>query len=449
MTHPTTTELYGALSGQGDLAAISAHLDECIACRVWSARLAQSEHLVAPGSQAIEAISRASQTIAGLGSNSDAATDAVPKEGEVWRVGQSEAALVWVRKNFGDGVIDSVPVVLDTDFADEQSVLVPAELSPLKVDLAAMTALRTHLDSRAFINRIGKVDVTAQIEDVIQAARTGRMSEVPVGDPIASDDDERLEYRQALRDVLGGLTPSTWHVERRPDLGSSAMSLDRGEEAMRAEIAERLWGSTCSVLDRLRTPFGHEQHVSSLFKVVYLDTTIVVGAVESIRRAASAATSVAAACETLVAFSPDADAVCVAEPAGDWPCMLFTRASLRPAVQLPSGNNVEPAPVLSGLGLVDTLWKHLEGAAPAWEVTESASHGWGSIDLTEIALRHAHSSITSTESQGRRAHQAAKKAAWSALPNDLADRVASFVAAAVDPTSVDQALVEFRSGRDR
>ena len=64
MTHPTSTELFDALGGMGDLAAISAHLDECIACRVWSARLAQAEQLEAPGSQAIEAIARASQTIA-------------------------------------------------------------------------------------------------------------------------------------------------------------------------------------------------------------------------------------------------------------------------------------------------------------------------------------------------------------------------------------------------
>ena len=111
--------------------------------------------------------------------------------------------------------------------------------------------------------------------------------------------------------------------------------------------------------------------------------------------------------------------------------------------------DVEPAPVLSGLGLVDTLWKHLEGAAPAWEVAESASRGFGSFDLAEIALRHAQSSITATEGQGRRALQPAKRAAWSALPSDLANRVATFVAAVVDPSSVDQALDEFRSGGGR
>jgi hypothetical protein len=448
MTHPTTTELHDALSGLGDLAAISAHLDECIACRVWSARLAQSAQLEAPGSHAIEAIARASQTVAGLGSISDADTDGEPKEGELWRVGQSEAALVWVRKNFGDGVVDSVPVVLDTNFADEQSVLVPAGLSPLMVDLAAMTALRTHLDVGAFINRIGTLDVAGQIEEVIQAARQGRTSEMPVGSPIVSDDDDRLEYRQALRDVLAGLTPTAWRAIRGTVPASPAMSSDRGEEAMRAAVAERLWGSACSVLDRVRVPVGNQQ-LQSLFKVVYLDTSVVVGAVESIERAASAATSLAEACEALVASSPDADAVCVAEPSGDWPCMLFTRASLRPAVQLPFGNDVEPAPILWGLGLVDTLWKHLEGAAPAWEVAEGASRGLGSFDLADIAFRNAQFSIAATEGKGRRALQPAKKAAWSALPSDLAERVANFVGAVVDPSSVGRALDEFRSGGGR
>lgn len=450
MTHPTLAELYDAMNGRGDLRGISAHLDDCLACRVWSGRLAQASELGEVPSEAIEAISRASQTIAGLESFvATAAPDAGPKEGELWRVGRDEAALVWVRKNLGDGVIDAVPVVLDTDFADEQSVLVPAETSPLMVDLAAITALRTHLDVGSFINRIGVLDVAAQINDVIAASREGRSTEVPVGPPILSDDDERLEYRQALRDVLAGLTPTTWQARGAPAVDLVRGSTDVAAEAMREAVLQRLWGATCEAVERVGVSLGDGQQVSSLFKVAYLDTAVLVGAVESIDRAATALSSLAQACEALVATSPDADAVCVAELADDWPCLLFTRASLRPGVQLPSGNAAAPSPILSGLGLVDSLWKHLEGAAPAWEVTDSASRGLGSIDLPEIALRHAESSIRSTESQGRRAIQPAKKATWSALPNDLADRVARFVSAAVDPSVVDEALDEFRSGRDR
>ncbi len=449
MTHPSSTELYDALTGRGDVAAVMAHLDECIACRVWSGRLAHSAQFASPDAEVFELLARSSQVITGLDSVSDAVSEAVPREGELWRVGQDEAVLVWVRKNFEDGAVDSIPVVLDVEFADEQSVLVPAEQSPLSVELAAMASLRTHIHLGAFINRIGVVDLAPQIEEVIRATREGRPPELPVGARIASDDDDRLEYRQALRDVLAALAPSAWRQEglHNTAVGPFTTSSDQGEEAMRAAVSERLWGSDCLILDRVRAPFGNGQRIYSLFKVVYLDTSVVVGVVDSIDQAHSVVSSLAAACETLALSSPEADAVCVAEPALDWPCLLFTRASMRHALQVPSGVDVEPQPVLAGLGLVDTLWKHLEGAAPAWEATEMASRGFGSVDLAEVALRHARSSIALTEGKGRRAHQPAKKATWSTLPGDLGDRVARFVAAAVDPSSVSGALDEFRSGR--
>jgi hypothetical protein len=111
-------------------------------------------------------------------------------------------------------------------------------------------------------------------------------------------------------------------------------------------------------------------------------------------------------------------------------------------LELPAGLQAGPVPILSGLGLVDTLWKHLEGAAPAWEVTESPPRGIGSVDVTAIAGRHAQTSMATIEAQGRRAHQAPKKSTWTALPAGLGERVSRFVAAVTQSVPVEDALAE-------
>lgn len=134
-----------------------------------------------------------------------------PKPDEVWRIGRDEALLVWVRRVFDDGVADVVPVVLDVEFADEESILIDPASTPLATGLAAMLALRTHVDVRAFLNRICALDIRDVVAEVMAATREGRHPRgVLVGPPIVRDDDERISYRQAIRRLLVGLTPDTW-----------------------------------------------------------------------------------------------------------------------------------------------------------------------------------------------------------------------------------------------
>lgn len=132
-----------------------------------------------------------------------------PQPNDIWRVGGSEALLVWVRQVFDDGIADVVPLVLDVELADEHSVFVAADATPLGVSTVALVALRTHLHPAAFINRIGHLELSREVAEVQAAVREGRRpSGVPVGPPIDDDGDQRLEYRQALRDLLTELSPS-------------------------------------------------------------------------------------------------------------------------------------------------------------------------------------------------------------------------------------------------
>lgn len=137
--------------------------------------------------------------------------DGNPKPGEVWRAGRSEAVLVWVRRVFDDGVADVVPLVLDVEMADEETIFVAASATPFQMELAAMVALRAHINFGAFINRVGPLDIRAEVAEVMAAIREGRHPRgVRVGPPITDDWDRRIEYRCAVRDLLAGLSPDAW-----------------------------------------------------------------------------------------------------------------------------------------------------------------------------------------------------------------------------------------------
>jgi hypothetical protein len=159
-------------------------------------------------SRILEASTPGPSVLARLTSTHD---EGPPRPSELWRVGCDEALLVWVRRVFADAV-DVVPVVLDIELADQESVVVPAHATSLGMPLALLTGVRGHVGMPAFLQRLGSVEVAAQVQEVMAATREGRPPQgVDVGLPIESDDDQRVEYRQAIADLLSDLAPSRWH----------------------------------------------------------------------------------------------------------------------------------------------------------------------------------------------------------------------------------------------
>ncbi len=454
--HPSSKELSDALLRPDEPADVHPHIEECLACRVRLARIAQANASQPPSSNTVQKIIDASTVVPGALALPGRAGEQEPQAGQLWRIGRDEALVAWVRENFNDGAVDVIPVVLDVELADEQTIIVASMDSPLPVDLAVMVALRTHVHRDAFINSLGDLDISAQVEEVIAATREGRESLTTVGPRIEHDDDDRIEYRQALRDLLAELAPSAWTTDPDPVHPDPAQAHpdavlwpDAAHADVQATIAERLRSARCIPLDHERFPFGLGQELEALFKVVYLDTAVVVAAVTSLDSASTDVTQLVNACQRAAISSPDAGAICVAEPVDDWPCLLFSRASMRQALELPAGVQAGPVAIISGLGLVDTLWKHLEGAAPAWEVTESPPRGIGAMDVTAIAGRHAQTWIATIEARGHRAHQAPKKSSWTALPAGLGERVSRFVTAVAQSVPVEDALAELDRGNRR
>lgn len=450
--HPLMRELAAALEQPRQAASTLAHLEECLACAVRFARLQRASGPVNASSNSLQRVIEAStllpEALAEL-TSADRGSD--PQPDEIWRVGRSEAVLVWVRKILDDGVADVVPLVLDIELADRESVIIGAEATPLEVELAAMVALRTHIHLGAFINRIGPLDIRKDVTEVMTAVREGRRpSGVRVGPPIEDDDDQRLEYRQALRDVFSELTPSAWDdSEREPD-GESIQRVEaladsgpsKTAEDIKSELGERLVGLFWRAPDSgVMTVGGFGAR--SIFKVSYLQAAVLIVALdaEGLHDFPDPA-ELAVVCKTMSVQEPDIGAVAIAIPRDGWPTQLFTTASMRSGLVAPSGTQMGPRPVIDGLDMVDTLHKHFEGVTTPWEVTEPLSRRGLTVDYDEIAARHATEAITQVAAQGSRALQPAKKAAWQNLPDELCEQVASFIVALAGGEAPDQALAQ-------
>ena len=451
--HPSSRELLAALHEPDRATSTLEHLNECLACRVRLSRIRRASGPATASTDSLQRIAGASTPLPEvLADVVSGGQDGEPRPNEIWRVGRNEALLVWVRRVFEDGVADVIPLVLDVELADRESVVVGADATPLATETAAMVSLRTHVYTGAFLNRVGILEIGKDVAEVMTAVRERRRpSGVRVGPPIDDDDDQRLEYRQALRDLLAELSPSAW-LETQDDPGAGAEQRASEPAANRSpdeidviktDLGERLWGVQCHDLAPQTFMLDATVLIKSLFKVVYLDTAVSVATLHGGSLTAFPEPgAVAAACRKMTLVETDADAVAIAMPGNDWQALLFTTAHMRHAFELPRGDYTGPTATLEGYGLVDILCKHLEGAMTVWEVTERANKRIGRTDLHQIAARHASMSISKITTEGKRARQAAKRTAWENLPNELDERVARFVVAVVNKEAVDDALVE-------
>jgi hypothetical protein len=451
--HPSSSDLLAALHEPDQAISTLEHLGGCLACRVRMSRIRRSEGLATASLDALDRIVQAAaplpDAVAELVSGSRGSQ---PQQGEIWRVGRNDALLVWVRRVVDDEVADVIPLVLDVELADQESLILSASATPLATEIAAMVALRTHVHVGAFINRIGTVDIRQGVTEIMTAMQEGRLpSGVPVGRPIEDDDDQRFEYRQALRDLLGELSPSTW-LTSHDDTGTNAEqtadepvasqpSSDIG--TIKADLSERLPGLQCQDVEPVTVAISATVHAKTVLKVTYLATTVLVATLHSESLASwPDVVAIATGCLKLTLVEPDADAVALAIPTEDWPARLLRTAHMRSAVELPGGARTGPTITLDGLGLVDILCKHLDGVMPAWETTEQTENRIGRTDIHQIAIHHARESVEQITAEGRLARQAAKKTAWRSLPSGFDQQVAAFVVAITNNHSIDDAVAE-------
>jgi hypothetical protein len=449
--HPTSSELLAALQEPDRVTSTLRHVQDCPTCHGRLSRLRASADFTPPTDGAIQRLVKATTPMLAVVADLVAPTpDREPQTNEIWRVGRNEAVLVWVRQVFDDGVADVVPLVLDVALADQHSIIVRADATPLATETVAMVALRSHVHFEVFINRVGELDIRREVDEVMAAVQEGRRpSGVPVGPPIDDDRDQRLEYRQAIRDLLDELAPSAWSAASdivaadryEPFGGANTDQNDADIDSLRASLNERMSGIQFALGPGNSVPVDHAVNATHVATIAYLGaTTVLVTLNIETEDAYPDVGRLVAACRILQASEPDANAVAVAVPRGDWPTQFFPSSHLRPAYQSPGGGWTGPAPAEVGLGLVDTLAKYLQGTGSPWEVIDSSDRRLERNDLHQVAARHAAGSLEQIRLEGRRARQPAKQTAWQSLEEDLDERLAQFVITVVNNNSVANAV---------
>jgi hypothetical protein len=454
--HLSSNELMAASHDAASRAAIEPHLDQCIPCRVRLARmeLVDSSNLHSPSSNSVARILAASMPLPELlvaAMNSAGSLD--PRPNELWRVGRDEALMVWVRKVFDDGVADVIPVVLDTDLADEETVLITADSSPLETAMAAMVALRTHIASATFIGFVCELDIAEEVEEVIAATRQGReVQEVAVGLPIAESSDQRLEYRQVLRDLLGDLSPSVIASEDEvfQDNATAPVALFGDAADVAEAICARLEGVKCVPPQPLSVRIHADIEAKALLKVIYLDTAVLAVVLDDEQHDSfDDLASIASACQHLCHNESDADAVAVTLPYRGWSTVLFRTADMRSAYQVPSGATTGPKVTLQGHDLVETLFKYLDAfAMTSWNFVDTEPVAESRVNLGDLATRHVRVSMSEVKAAGSRAQQPAKRTAWTAVPPEVEESVIRFIVSVAGAEPLAAALADLTADVD-
>jgi hypothetical protein len=434
--HPSTLQL----AGQEADPAVQQHLAACVACRVRAARL---WHELAPGEPAHDAVARileASSPGPAILASFSAERDAGPaRPGDIWRIGRNEPILGWVRQVFSDA-IDIIPVVLDIELADQESVFLSPDSTPLGIPLALLTGIRGHVGPRALLQRIGYVHAFSAVREVMAAARDGRMPDgVTVGPPIESDDDQRIEYRQVIADLLADLGPDTW-----TDDGPPGPELT---ELLSAELSFLNSGAQVLPMSLHQEPVSAAISLFPCARVTYLDTSLVVAAVVGggLDEVLTFQPALADACLNVARLEPDAAAIAITSKTRgrlgiDWPAVVLRVADLRTAYETPTGRVMAPRIAREPLPIVDAVVKYLDSQAPAWEVTEPVTTRIDGIDIAGLAGRSAADAVADVRSQYRRARTPAKKSAGVRLPGDLAARLAEGIEAILAGEQVDRVL---------
>ena len=440
--HPSALTLAALQDESEEASAVREHIAACLICRVRADRL---RHITAPGSPGDDAIARILQASTPgpsvLARLTAARDDGPPRPGELWRVGRDEALLVWVRRVFAD-TADVIPAVLDIELADQESVLVPAHATPMRMPLALLTGVRSHIGMAAFLERLGSIEISTQVQEVMTASREGRAPDgVDIGLPIESDDDQRIEYQQIVADLLSDLAPSRWPNSTADELPES--DYDELCTLLSQELPGRHQGTEVSAVPFRPVLAYGTTSLWTCARVTYLDTSVIVAMLDGAHlEEALLVTELAIACLEVVRLEPDADAIAVAGKSSGWPTAVLGVPQLRTAFETPSGGRVPPRLKVEPLPVVDALAKFLDTQVTAWEETERTASKIQNLDFEYLALEAAIEAVDAVAAEGDRARTPAKQQAWTNLAGDLGPRIAAVIVSIAAGGSTEAVLDE-------
>ena len=228
--HPSALELSQWLDGaldRSDSAAIEAHYRSCVVCQAVVADARSSLHPVrrdavqAPMTDAPlipDAVRRAMGQPRG----------GRPRTGQLWRLewdGWVTLALVLDIQGEGmDATLLVAPVTTEIEAADQYTLVVAPERSPLELPLAVWVALRTHVPLFTLDRMLGQTDVTKYADELhgyfLEDRRYIPDAEgLSVGLAVVSRADARWAKRDEVAEVIGHLSDAGEQLDENSSRG--------------------------------------------------------------------------------------------------------------------------------------------------------------------------------------------------------------------------------------
>jgi hypothetical protein len=452
--HPTDVQLQAFADGESGPfdVEVASHVTRCLICRVHVGRLAV-ENRDAADPAFIAALSAQSPEIdpallQALSAPQTSVTSSTVRVGQLWRAARSAdnasaAILVWIRKVF-DSTVAVLPVVLDIDLADTETLIVSADSSPLHMELAVFCNIDAEIDVSNLATFIADLNIEDDVKALRMSSRSGVLppEHLTVGRPIVRDDDQRIEFRHIVSELV-----DTLYIETTsdPDAGIDVHDL----LTLLNELSVMHPGLRVQALpfDEL-TYVDERQALHPVAAVHHLATCVVVTVIDgpsSMNVLTSPALSIA--CGEVLARFIEADSIAVCAPQPEWPTVLLAPMDMQTAIEVPAGRLQTASVYGRPLDLSTMLLKHFEGVSDRWNDTSTVhfdelSASLRNVEATSTAL--AQSAIEEIHQKGKRATIPAKKEGYSRLSADAAARISGLineVLAGEDPAqTVDELL---------
>lgn len=318
--------------------------------------------------------------------------DGGPQAGELWRArhpGGGPVTLVWLRSIGPEGAV-VVPVSFDTELADDSTLIVAAEASPLGLPLAVHLPVETTIDPQALLDRLGQLDVAGGTP----------------GPAIVSPLDQRIEYRQALADRLAELTSAPaagedagqddwWPLDTVSDRAHLLKTIHQalGETHPGARIVPRPPATAAS------------EHLSAEALVAELDAFVLVA---SLDRPLDDEARLEAARQVLHADQL-LNAVCLIEPSPPFLAVVIDRRDVVAAIETPSGllrpprQSRPPAPVGTALTkFLDATISPFGRLARTFVEGQAPDSRQLAVDVSADAVRTVEASAKAFKTEGKR-----------------------------------------------
>jgi hypothetical protein len=463
--HPSESVLADLMLGGLDEArssSVAEHLRACPPCRILFDRLSQGLPELPIGDLAGDP---AAVPEAALGAIAAAdRPDAGPRQGELWRARRrpgDPVILVLVRV-LGPAGPAVVAVSLDTELADDHTLIVPAVSSPLGTPLAVHLAIEATVDARCLLDRLGSVDVDldhglvevdADLAEAAESVHTAqdegeRERGSSMGPAIVSPLDERIEYRQALADHLaelavapGGQVPEAprrgaWRdAAEQPDWwplagGSVRVALLVALHEVLAPTHGR-----ARVTPRPAEAAGTEQ-LSAVALVAELDAFVLVASVaaELDERALLEAAQLTLQADQLL------NAVCVAELVAPYMSVVIDRRDVVEAIETPSGRLRPPRQSRPPAPIGDALVKFLDATITPFGRLASTVVEGEAIDPRQLAVDVSADAVLTVAGAARGYKVEGKRPGYERVTRHQAS-IVRLVESALDDPDVDVASI--------